>query len=74
MLKRMIAIFAVLLIMASVTACGKSIPDTVEQPALATEAAADQIEALIVSHINEYTISALAFSIWYEDAKTANYK
>ena len=30
MLKRMIAIFAVLLIMANVTACGKTILDTVE--------------------------------------------
>ena len=57
MLKRMIAIFAVLLIMANVTACGKTILDTVEQPALANGADADQIEALIVSHINEYRAS-----------------
>ena len=53
MLKRMIAMFTVLLMMLSVTACA----DTVEQPALATGADADQIEALIVGYINEYRAS-----------------
>ena len=54
MFRKLISVFAALLIMMSVTACANTKPTTTTQPALATKADADQIAAQVIRRINEY--------------------